>query len=167
MHSTEGAQVGPEPGASALTGVAVHLTTPIAIIIPRPFVHAVTDGGMERMAAAIALPLVGVKLSAATRHIVGDEATARPRVGAITNPKAMFARLPRHDTDDGGTIVGIGPMPLALIGAAAWRGARIAMRGTFFPPRSDRVRRPQRRYPNRVIILFTPVRNEADRIGSS
>jgi hypothetical protein len=44
MHPTEGAQVGPEPGTGPFTGVAVHLTPAIGIIIPRPFVHAVTDG---------------------------------------------------------------------------------------------------------------------------
>jgi hypothetical protein len=65
MRSTEGAQVGPEPVASAFTGVAVPLTPAIVIIIPRPFVYAVTDGRMPRMAALIALPLVGVKLGAA------------------------------------------------------------------------------------------------------
>jgi hypothetical protein len=87
MHSTEGAQVGPEPGASPFTGVAMHLPPAIVIIIPRPFVHAVTDGGMDRMAAPIALPLVGVKLGAASRHVVGNEATARLRVGVLTDPK--------------------------------------------------------------------------------
>ena len=107
MHATEAAQVGPEPGPSPFTGVAVHLTPAIVIIIPRPFVHAVTDGSMERTAAPIALPLVGVKLGAASRHVLGNEATARPRVGVITDPKALFARLPRHDTDDGRTIVGL------------------------------------------------------------
>jgi hypothetical protein len=53
-----------------------------------------TDGGMKRMAAPIALPLVGVQLGAASRHVVGNEATACPSVGMITDPKAMFARLP-------------------------------------------------------------------------
>ena len=61
MHPTEGAQVGPEPGTGPFTGVAVHLTPAIVIIIPRPFVHAVTDGAMARMAAPIALPLIGVE----------------------------------------------------------------------------------------------------------
>jgi hypothetical protein len=94
MPSPEGAQGGPEPGTSPFTGVAVPLTPAIVIIIPRPFVHAVTDGGMKQMAAPIALPLVSVKMSAASRHVVGNEATACPRVGVITHPKAMFARLP-------------------------------------------------------------------------
>jgi hypothetical protein len=48
MHSTESAQVGPEPGARPFTGVAVDLTPAFMIINPRPFVHAVTDGGMAR-----------------------------------------------------------------------------------------------------------------------
>ena len=87
MDATEGAQVGPAPGARPLTGVTVHLTPAIAIILPRPFVHAVTDGRMTRMAAPIALPLVGVQLGAAGRHVVGNEATACPRVGVITAPK--------------------------------------------------------------------------------
>src|SRR5262245_12104230 len=65
MHPTEGTQVGPQLGTSPFTGVTVHLTPAIAVIIPRPFVHAVTDGAMVRMAAPIALPLVGVELGAA------------------------------------------------------------------------------------------------------
>jgi hypothetical protein len=145
MHPTEGTQVGPEPGASPFTGIPVPLPPAVVIIIPRPFVHAVTDGGMAPMAAPIALPLVGVELGTASRHVVGNEVTARPRIGMITAPKAMFARLPRYHTDDGRTIVGIGSMPPAPLGATAWWVARIAMGGAFFPPRSDTVRRPQRR----------------------
>jgi hypothetical protein len=64
--------------------VAVHLTPAIVIIIPHPFVHAVANGRMNRMAAPRALPLVGVKLDAASRHVVGHEGMARPRVGVIT-----------------------------------------------------------------------------------
>jgi hypothetical protein len=146
MHATEGAQVGPEPRASSFTGVAVHLPPAIGIIIPRPFVHPVADSRMARMAAPIALPLVGVELCAASRNVFGDKAAARLRVGVITHPKAVFARLPRHHTDDGWAIIGIGPMPLALIGPAARRIVGVAMGRAFFPPRSDTVHRPQRPY---------------------
>jgi hypothetical protein len=72
----------------------VHLTPAIVIIIPRPFVHAVTGGRMIRMAASIARLLVGVELCAASRNVFGDEAAARPRVGVITAPKAVLARFP-------------------------------------------------------------------------
>ena len=56
MNPTEGPQVGSEPSASPFTGVAVHLTLAIGSIIPRPFVHLMTDGRMGRMAAPIGRP---------------------------------------------------------------------------------------------------------------
>jgi hypothetical protein len=144
MYSTEGTQVGPAPGARPLTGITMHLTPAIAILVPRPFVHAVTDGRMTRMTAPIALPLVGVQLGATGRHVVGNEATARPCVGVITDPKAMFARLPRHHTDDGWAIIGVGPMALAPLRTPSWWVSGITMGRAFFPRRSGTVHQPQR-----------------------
>jgi hypothetical protein len=98
MHSTEDAQVGPEPHTSSFTGVAVPLTSAIGIIIPCPFVHPVTDGRMERMAAPIALPLVGIGPGAAGRHVFGEEAAARPPVGVIAHPKPVLSPVSRDTT---------------------------------------------------------------------
>ena len=95
MHPTEGTQVGPEPGTSLFTGVAVHLTPAIVIIIPRPFVHAVTDGVIARMAAPIALPLVGVELGAAGRHVVRDRGCAGAPIGMVAHLEALLTRVLR------------------------------------------------------------------------
>jgi hypothetical protein len=143
MNPTEGAQVGSEPRAGPFTGIAVHLTLAIGIVIPRPFAHPMTDGRMGRMAAPVALPLVGIELGAADWNVVGDKATARSRVGTVAHPEAVLARLPRHHTDDGGTIVGVGPVPFALIRSATWRIGGVAMRRAFFPQRSDTAHPPQ------------------------
>ena len=144
MDPPEGTQVGPERRARPLTGVAVDLASAIAIIIPRPLVHAVADRGMGRMAAPIALPFVGIELRAASRHVLRDQGTARARVRMVADPEALLARVPRDDTDDGRTIVGVGAVPFALIGAPAGRIRGVAMGRAFFPPRSGTVRRPQR-----------------------
>jgi hypothetical protein len=117
MPSTEGAQVGPKPGTSPFTSVAVHLTS--AIVILSPFVHPMMDGRMEQMTAPITLPLVGIELGTVGWNVFGDEAEARPCVGVIAHPKAVLARLPQHDTDDGQVIVGIGAVPFAVIGPGA------------------------------------------------
>src|SRR5919106_3640546 len=96
------------------------------------------------MAATIALPFVGIQPRAASRHVVGDEGVTSLRVRVVAHPKTLLPRLARDHTDDGRTIVGIGAVSFALIGAAAWRVAGVAMGRTFFPPRSDTVHRPQR-----------------------
>ena len=74
VDPSEGTQIGPERRACPFTGIAVDLTAAIAIIIPRPFVHAVADRGMGWMAPPIALPLIGIELRAANRNVFRDEA---------------------------------------------------------------------------------------------
>jgi hypothetical protein len=102
---------------------------------------------MNWMATPIALPLVGVQLRAARRHVFGDEATAHPCVRVVAHPQALLARLARDHTDERRPIVGIRAMALALIAASAWRVAGLAMRCACFPPRSGTTRLPQRRCP--------------------
>src|SRR5262249_15632241 len=133
----------PKRCARPLTGVAVHFPPAVPIIIPRPFVDTMADRGMGGMTAPVALPFVGIQLRAASRQVFGDEGTARPRVRVIARPTALLARVARDDADNRRTIVGIGAVAFALIGASAWRGVRIAMGRAVFPPRSGTVRRPQ------------------------
>jgi len=47
VDAPEGTQVGPERCARDLAGVAIDLTSASPIIIPRPLVHAMADGGGE------------------------------------------------------------------------------------------------------------------------
>lgn len=122
--------------------MAVHLTSAIAIIIPRPLSHAVAHCGMGGMAAPIALPLVGLERRAPPWDVRRDEGRARACVRMLTPPEAGLARLPRHHTDDGGTIVGVGAVALALIGAATGRVGGVAMRPAVVPPRAETAHPP-------------------------
>jgi hypothetical protein len=121
----------------------MHFAAAIAIIIPRPFVDAVADRGMRWMTTAGALPFVGVQPRALSWNSFGHERAARPWVRVVAHPTARLARVPRHDADDGGPIVGRGAVALALIGVSTWGGTGIAMGRAVFPPRSGRGRRPQ------------------------
>src|SRR6266511_2260468 len=145
MNTAEGAQVSTERRTCPFTSIAVDLALAITIIIPRPLVHAVADGRMAPMTAAIALPLIGIKPRAARCNIFGNQRLTGPRIRVVTHPEALLTRLPRDHTDDRGAIVGIGAMPFPFIGApTGWIGG-IQMRGAFFPRRSGTVHPPQRR----------------------
>ena len=145
VDAPERAQVGPERRASSFTGVAVDLASAIPIIVPGPFVGAVAHGGVGGMAAVIALPFVRIEHRAAGRDVLRHQVVASPCGRVVADPEAVLARVPRHDTDDGWAIVGIGPMPFPLIGAPTGRVGRIRMRGAFFPPRFGTARLPQKR----------------------
>ena len=122
MDSTEGARRGPKRCARRpLADVAVHLTLAISIIIPRPLVHAVADSRVVGMALAIALPLIGVEPRAAHREVLRDQRRAGARIGMLADPQALLPRLARDQTDDRGTIIGVGPVPFPFIGAPPGR----------------------------------------------
>jgi hypothetical protein len=102
VDPSEGAQVGAERRACPFTGVAVDLASAITIIIPGPFVGAVTHAGVGGMAAVIALPFVGVEQRADNRDILRDQVVTSPFGRVVANPEAVLARVPRHYTDNGG-----------------------------------------------------------------
>jgi hypothetical protein len=148
MDPAEGTQRGPKRRAGPFTGVAVHLPSAISIIIPRPLVHAVADGGMARMAPPRALPLSGIEQRAARRKVLGDQGRAGARVCTVADPQALLPRLARDPTADRGTIIGIGTMPFPFIGAPPGRIAGVRLRWAFCPPRCGTARRLQRRCPS-------------------
>jgi hypothetical protein len=133
VHTQESLQIRPECCPCSLAGVAVHLTEAISIRIPRPLVHAVAEGGMGWMAATIARPFIRIEPRAACWDICGDQVVAGLPVRVIAYPEAILARLSGHHTDDGRAIVGIGAVPFALMGTAAWRIARVTVGCAFFP----------------------------------
>jgi hypothetical protein len=147
MHPTEGPQVCPKRCARPLTGVAVHLTPAISIIIARPLMHTVADRGMARMTSPIALPLISIEPRATSREILRDQGRAGARVRMGADPPALLPRRARNHTDDRGPVIGVSPMPFAFIGAPPRRVGGVWVRGAFFPPHCDRVRRRPRRYP--------------------
>jgi hypothetical protein len=101
--------------------------------ISRPFVPTVAHRGMGRRAAPIALPFVGIQPGAAGGHVFGAQVSAGAHIRMVAAPQARLARLTRDPADDGGTIGGIGAVPLALIGTPAGRIAGGAMGRAFFP----------------------------------
>jgi hypothetical protein len=131
--------------ASPFTAVTMDFALAITVIIPRPFVHPMVDGGMGWMTAPVTLPFVGAQPRVASGNVFSDEGTARSRIRVVTHPPALLARLARDEADDGGPIVGRGAVALALIGPSPWRVTGIAMGGAVFPPRSGAVRQPHTR----------------------
>ena len=147
MHTAESTEIGPKRGARPLASVAVHLTPAIAIIIPCPLMHAVADRRVAEMAPAIAWPLIGIEPRAANRDVLRDQLRAGACMGMVAGPPALLPRLARDQTDDGGTIIGVGPVPLSLVGATPGRIGGVSMRGAFFPPRCGTAHQLQRRCP--------------------
>jgi hypothetical protein len=147
MNAPKTTQRGPERRASALAGIAVDLAAAIALIVPRPLVHTVTDRGMSGMAPAIALPRVGIELRAGSGAGLRQQChTGRP-LGMVANPEAVLARVPRDDPDHRRTLVGVGAMSTPLMGPPTGRLIGVRMRRAVFPPRCGTARRPQKRCP--------------------
>src|SRR5262245_14573811 len=111
MNPTEGTQIGPKCCACPLTGVAVHLTPAIAIIIPRPRTTTGANSRMARMTPPVALPFISIEPRAAHRDVLRDQRLAGACIGMVADPPALFPRLARDQTDDGGTIIGVGLVP--------------------------------------------------------
>jgi hypothetical protein len=144
VNTPEGPSGGAKRGPASFTGVTVDLADPIVIIIAGPLPHAVTHRGMGRMAAVITLPFIRVQDRALLWDTLSDQGSAGAPVRVITDPEALFTRVARDHTDDGGTIMRMVAVPLALIGAPSGRVVGIAMERAFFPPRSATVHPPQR-----------------------
>jgi hypothetical protein len=147
MHAAKHPQVGPKRRPRSLAGVAVDFAAAIPISITSPLMDTMADRGVVWMTPPIALPLVGIELRAAGGHVLCDQGSTRTRIGMVADPEALLARLPRDDTNNGRTIVGVCPMPSPLIGTPPGRILGVRMGRAFFPPRSGTVRRPQRPCP--------------------
>lgn len=146
VNTSEGAQVSPKRRARPFTSMAVDFAPAIPAIIPRPLTYTLADGGLEGMAATIALLLGSIELRAARGHIFGNQPLTGPRICVIPDPEERLARLPRDHTNDRGAIVGRGAMPSPCMSApTGWVGGS-QMRGAFFPRRSGPAHRSRRCY---------------------
>jgi hypothetical protein len=114
-------QVGPERRTSPRAGVAVDLAAAIAVLIPRPRVHRMTDWGMQGRAPPRALPLVGRERWAVRRAVRRHEGGAGRPLSMVANPEAWRTCGPRDEADPGWTIVGVGPVPAPLLGPPTGR----------------------------------------------
>jgi hypothetical protein len=75
----------------------------------------------------------------------------------VADPPALLSCRTRAPPADGGTLMGLGAMPLACIGAPPRRISGIATRGAFLPPHCGRARLPQR--PDRSSWRSAPSRS--------
>ncbi len=147
MDAPEGAQVGPEGRPGPFAGMAVNLASAIPIIIPCPFAGAVAHGGVGGVATVIARPCICVQHGAASWDVLREQVVAGPCGRVVTDPEALLARVPRDKTDNGRTVVGIGPVPSPLMGTPTGRIIGVRMGRAFFPPRFGTARLPQRQCP--------------------
>ena len=138
MDTPEGTQVGTERCARPLTGVAMDLAATIPIVIPCPFAHPVGHRGMARMAPTITLPFIGIEPRATGGHVGSNKNVAGLPVRMVADPPALLARVARDDADDGGPIVDIGAVALALIGASFRRPPPSTAYSTHRTPDSGR-----------------------------
>jgi hypothetical protein len=144
VDTPKGTQIRTERGACSLAAVAMDLTLPITIVIPRPFAHRVGNRGMARMTTPITLPFICVEERVPGGDGVGNKVAAGVLVRMVTDPPALLTRVARDDTDDGRAIVRIRPVPLAFVGAAPGWICRVRVRRAFFPRRFGTIRRPRR-----------------------
>jgi hypothetical protein len=135
MHAAKGPQIRPECRPSSLAAVAVHLVLAIPMVIPCPLMFAMVDGGLGRMAFPIALPLVGIEPRAANVQVRRDQGNAGASLRMVADPEPVPARVPRHHTDNGWAIIGVGAVPLPFMGAPIGWIHGVRMRRAFFPPR--------------------------------
>jgi hypothetical protein len=137
-------QIGAERRTRPFAGLAVDLASAITIVIASLFMHAVADRRMRRMTATMALPFISVEYRATNRDVCRDQIVAGVFGRVFADPETALARVPRDDTDDGGTIVGEGPGPVPLVGTSPGRILGVRRGRTCFPPRAGTVRLPQR-----------------------
>jgi hypothetical protein len=144
VDPSKGPQIGAERRTGPFAGMAVDRASAITLVIASPFTHSVADRRRGRMTATIALPGIGVAYRASNRDVCRDHIVTGVCGRVVADPETARARIPRDDTDDGGTIVGEGPVPVPLVGTSPGQILGVRMGRACFPPRAGTMRRPQR-----------------------
>jgi hypothetical protein len=80
MHATEGPQEGAQARACPFAGIAVHFPYAIPIVIARPLVLRMIDGGMREIQPMVAALLVRIDDRGLRRHGF----TQNTRAGALS-----------------------------------------------------------------------------------
>jgi hypothetical protein len=145
VDPAKGPQIGAERRPCPFAGRAVDRASALTIVIASPFMHSVADRCMRRMTTTIARPCIGVASRARNRDVGRDPIVTGVFGRVVAAPETARARVPRDDADDGGTIVGAGPVPVPRVGAPPGRLLGVRRGRAFVPPRSGTVRRPHRR----------------------
>lgn len=144
VNAPKGTQIRAEGCSETFTGVAVNLADAITIVIPCPFVVAVTDRSVVGMHATIVRAFVGKEQRSRRDNTRFNNRTTRGFISVFDHPIAVFFGFPTDHPNDGWTVIGIGATATALIGPSPWWVVRIRMGRIFFPPRSDTLHPLQR-----------------------
>jgi hypothetical protein len=86
VSAAERPEVRAERRAGSFAGVAVDLAVAVPIIVSRPLVHAVADGGVGRIGAPVTPPFVGIEDRAVLRNILGNQSRASTLIRMIADP---------------------------------------------------------------------------------
>jgi hypothetical protein len=120
----------------AFNSVGMDLPDAIAIIIPCPFLLAVTYRVVIPLDAVVALPLIcitgGVFLGVAVHVFL-----QRLSIGMLAHAQPALATFSTDGSHHGRAIILIGAVPSSLVRAAARWIAWVAVFVAFFPPRSE------------------------------
>jgi hypothetical protein len=147
VDTTEHAQEGSQCGASTFATVAMHLADAVSIIVARPFVLAVLDRRVRRRHPLVAPILIRVDDRPDRWNRLGDDAFAGDTIRMSDDPAAFFAGLSADDMDDRRPVVVHRPVTWSFVRSTARWIIGVEMGRTFFPPRSDTVRRPRMSRP--------------------
>src|SRR5947207_1337113 len=149
MYPSKDSQVGAQPGPGSFAAVAVHLSHAVAIVVPRPLLLPMLDAGVFQLQRLlhrpIAAPFIRVQRCCSGWEAALEHLPARRPVRVFPHKVADFPGAPADEGEDRRPVGGIGAVAPNLIGAAPrWIGG-IGVQFPLFPPRSDTVRRPQKR----------------------
>src|SRR5262245_57722076 len=120
----------------AFEGVGVDLTNAIAIVLPRPFFPAVTDGVVRALDPVVPLPFIcvtGRVFLRVSMHVL----LHRLAIGMVPHAQTTLPTVTPHGADAGRPSVVIRPVAAVLVGPTARWIKRIGVFLTFFPPRSE------------------------------
>jgi hypothetical protein len=101
------------------------------MVIARPLVLPMIDGGMRELPPIVAAIRIGRDHRCSTRHGFAQHSLAGGRSTVSDDPAARFASRATDDMNAGRAVIGIGAMPRLRIGPPAWRIVVVGM-GVLF-----------------------------------
>ena len=157
MNTPQGTQEVAHRGPHPFSRVDMHFADVISIIVTRPLLGTVADGGMRPDDVLVALPLIreyyGLCQSKAM-HMRHQGSC----VGVRNYTQADLATLPPDRADDGRPIVIVGAVSAPFVSSSAGGIVGISVTFPFFPPHSETSRPFQfaRRAKHRQVEAFLP-----------
>lgn len=120
----------------------------VAVIIARPFLAAVTHGGVRTKDRWIAVRFIGID-DATRPGAAMDVSTQGLGRGIGFDPHPDVSGVAPHPADNRRTVLGVGAAPTALVRSAARRVSRVTLGCSFSPPRFGTFRHCLLPYPAR------------------